>query len=79
VKVLLFAQGRLAAGCDECHLQPTGAISQAEFWTLLGQLHPALAPFRKTARLARHGTYLQADEILQPDDEIALIPPVSGG
>ena len=30
-------------------------------------------------RLARNGDFLPANAVLQPGDEIALIPPVSGG
>jgi len=79
MKVLLFAQSRLAAGTDECILKPDGVVTQAEFWTLLEKTYPALAAHRKSARLARNGAYLEEGEFLHPDDEIAVIPPVSGG
>ncbi|HUB68542.1 MAG TPA: MoaD/ThiS family protein [Candidatus Methylacidiphilales bacterium] len=79
MKILFFAQTRLAAGCEECLLQLDRAITQDEFWDRLGQEHPALLSHRKTARLARGESYLQPDELLHPHDEIAIIPPVSGG
>ena len=79
MKVLFFAQSREAAGSDRCHLKANFPLTQADFWALLIAACPALAPFEKTARLARNGTYLQSDELLNPDDEIAVIPPVSGG
>jgi molybdopterin converting factor small subunit len=40
---------------------------------------PGLSSLQKSVRLARGETYLQQGEPLQPDDEIAVIPPVSGG
>ena len=79
MKVLFFAQSRLAAGCDECVLPSDRAITQTEFWTMLGKAYPDLVQQQKTARLARREVYLQRDELLYPEDEIAVIPPVSGG
>jgi molybdopterin converting factor subunit 1 len=79
MKVLFFAQSREVAGCDFCDLRTDSPLTQVEFWALLIEAYPRLAPHRKTARLARNETYLQSDELLQPGDEIAIIPPVSGG
>jgi molybdopterin converting factor subunit 1 len=79
MKVLFFAQSRQAADRDEYVLDVSNAVSQSEFWAALTAALPALAPHQKTARLARHETYLQPGETLQPTDEIAIIPPVSGG
>jgi sulfur-carrier protein len=79
MKVLFFAQSRLAAGCDECVLESDRAMTQAEFWTMLGKVYPALVSQQKSARLARREIYLQDGELLHPGDEIAVIPPVSGG
>jgi len=79
MKVLFFAQCRQIAGCDNYRLETARPLSEAEFWTLLVRDFPGLASQQKTARLARRETYLQKDELLQPDDEIAVIPPVSGG
>jgi molybdopterin converting factor small subunit len=79
MKVLFFAQSRLAAGCDECILKSDRAITQAEFWTMLSKVYPALVSQQKAARLARREIYLQDGELLYPGDEIAVISPVSGG
>lgn len=79
MKVLFFAQSRLVAGCDECVLESDRALTQTEFWTMLGNAYPALMPQQKSSRLARREIYLQGDELLHPGDEIAVIPPVSGG
>ncbi len=79
MKILFFAQSRLAAGRDEWHLETDRPLSTVELWARLRENFPALAPLEKTARLARHETYLGPGEMLQPQDEIAIIPPVSGG
>ncbi len=79
MKVLLFAQARAAAGTDLCEVKLPVAVISSGFWSVLLKQCPALAPFEKTSRLARNGTYLQGDELIDPNDEIAVIPPVSGG
>jgi len=79
MKVLFFAQCREAAGCEQGLVPADSALEQGEFWARLIAAYPALEPHRKTARLARREVYLQGDELLQPGDEIAVIPPVSGG
>jgi molybdopterin synthase sulfur carrier subunit len=79
MKVLFFAQSRQITGCDNYRLKTDQPVTESEFWTLLVKAFPDLASQQKTARLARQETYLQRDELLQPNDEIAVIPPVSGG
>lgn len=79
MKVLFFAQSREAAGCAEYDLAVSKPVTVPEFWDLLIRDFPALEPFRKATRFARRELYLQAKEVLHPDDEIAIIPPVSGG
>jgi molybdopterin converting factor subunit 1 len=79
MKVLFFAQSRQLAGCDHHDLEVDKPVTQREFWARLVEAFPALAPQQKTARLARRETYLDSGELLQPGDEIAVIPPVSGG
>ena len=79
MKALFFAQSRQVTGCDDYVLKADGDLTQREFWALLVDAFPGLAAQQKTARLAREETYLQGDELLRPGDEIAVIPPVSGG
>jgi molybdopterin converting factor small subunit len=79
MKVLFFAQAREAAARGEYILEIKTPVTESEFWVLLIAAFPALAPQKKAARLARGETYLQKGELLHPDDEVAVIPPVSGG
>jgi molybdopterin converting factor subunit 1 len=79
MKIRFFAQSRQAAGCAECELSVDRPLDAADFWKQLIEKFPSLASLQKTARLARNETYLDAGEMLQPQDEVAVIPPVSGG
>ena len=55
-----------------------GATVEAAWDALVGR-HPGLAPGREAVRFARNGNYVDADEPLATGDELAFIPPVSGG
>ena len=79
MKVVFFAQSRQVAGRGEWQLEAAQAMTIPEFWARLRETFPALAPLEKTARLARRETYLLPGERIEPHDEIAVIPPVSGG
>ena len=79
MKVLFFAQSREAAGCEDYILEVGKPVTESEFWVLLTGAFPGLASHQRTARLARQETYLQKGELILPADEIAVIPPVSGG
>jgi molybdopterin synthase catalytic subunit len=48
-------------------------------WAALVDLHPRLAAGREAVRFARNGEYAGTTEPLSDGDELACIPPVSGG
>jgi molybdopterin converting factor subunit 1 len=79
MRILLFAQVKDAIGVAELAVTISGELDAAALWGRLVELHPQLAPFRKTTRLARNGEYADARTIFTDADEVALIPPVSGG
>lgn len=79
MRILFFAQTRDAAGCAEIRWENAGPMDGAAIWDRLVVEFPALAGHRHCTRLARNGTYAGDTELFQPGDEIALIPPVSGG
>ena len=79
VHVRLFAMQRELAGTRGLDLSlPSGATIE-DAWTEVVRLHPALAPGRPALRFARNGAYAPADTGLGEGDEVAMIPPVSGG
>ena len=61
----------------ELDLPPGATIEDA--WTEVVRRHPGLAPGRPALRFARNGAYAPAETILGEADEVAMIPPVSGG
>ncbi len=79
MRVLYFAQARTAAGVAEESLLIPSALGEAALWERLTGLHPALAPLRANTRLARNGEFTTLGELFHDADEVALIPPVSGG
>lgn len=79
VRVRLFAIQRELAGRREVALElPTGADIETA-WAAIVERFPALAPGRPAIRFARNGDYADASEPLADGDELAFIPPVSGG
>jgi len=79
VRVRLFAMQRELAGTRAVPLKlPAGATVEAA-WAALVERYPALAPARSFVRFARNGEYAEAATLLEDGDELACIPPVSGG
>ena len=78
VTVRTFAILReLSADRTEVRLQAGGAIEDA--WRALADRFPALAPHRPYVRAAHNGAYAGWDITLADGDEVAFLPPVSGG
>lgn len=79
MRVLFFAQTKDAAETSELEMKVSGSIGVEEIWDKLIEQKPKLAAFRKTTRLACNGEYADAKAKFADVDEVALIPPVSGG
>lgn len=76
--VRLFASYREAAGVGHIELElPAGATARDAIGAVLAQ-HPLVAEGR-TLVIARNSEYVDASAVLEDGDELALIPPVSGG
>ncbi len=79
VRVRLFAIQRELAGTRELALElPVGARIE-DAWAAVVARHAVLAPGRASVRFARNGDYTDAAAALADGDEVAFIPPVSGG
>lgn len=79
IRVRLFAIQRELAGTRELALElPFGADVEAA-WVALVARYPVLAPGRPSMRFARNGEYADPATDLADGDEVAIIPPVSGG
>ncbi len=78
VLVRLFASYREAAGVGHVPLElPAGATARDAIRAVLRE-HPLVAEGRQLV-IARNREYVDADAALADGDELALIPPVSGG
>jgi molybdopterin converting factor small subunit len=78
VRIMFFAQLREVTGIEVAEIDADG-LDRARLWELLEKRWPGLSAHRVITRLARNGVYAEAGEIFGAHDEVALIPPVSGG
>ena len=79
VRVRLFASLREKAGCDRRSVDLPDGASVEEAWSRLAQEQPQLAAHRASLTVAVNRRYAPFDTRLQDGDEVAFIPPVSGG
>jgi molybdopterin synthase catalytic subunit len=79
IRVRLFAIQRELAGTREVALELPDGATIADAWKALVARYPALAPGRDFLRFARNGAYADDTTTLEDGDEVAMIPPVSGG
>ena len=79
IRVLLFGAAADLAGTRETELPVDDGVTLAEIWPLLAGRHPDLAPMRDTLAFAVNGEYAREDAGVFPGDEVAVLPPVSGG
>ena len=78
VSVRLFAGLRERAGADRVELELPDGARVADLLAAMGETPVgALAPGQCVVALNR--VYAEADDIVGADDEVALVPPVSGG
>ena len=79
VRVRLFAMQREIAGARELELELGDGATVEGAWDELVARFPRLATGRSAVRFAVNGAYTGADTVLAGGDEVAMIPPVSGG
>ncbi|MHB1575539.1 MAG: MoaD/ThiS family protein [Candidatus Dormibacteria bacterium] len=80
VRILLFATLRQVAGCSLAEVElPRQGGSVQWCWEALCREHPELSTHQGTVRPALNRSYVGWDEAVAGGDELAFIPPVSGG
>ena len=79
VRVRLFASLREAVGSDRLELELSDGASVEDAWRRLLDAHPALGTRRASLAAAVNRNYAGFDTALTDGDELAFIPPVSGG
>jgi len=79
VTVRLFARLRELAGASEIAREvPEGATAHA-LWTDLAREFPGFAGYERSISCAVNEEYAPLATVLQPGDDVAFLPPVSGG
>ena len=79
VTVRLFARLRDIAGASELARDvPAGATIGSVWQTLVGDF-PDLAAYERSISTAVNADYARMDQPVADGDEIAFLPPVSGG
>jgi MoaE-MoaD fusion protein len=79
IRVRLFAIQRELAGAREVPIELADGATVEDAWAAVAARFPVLAPGRPSVRFARNGDYADAATALTDGDEVAFIPPVSGG
>jgi molybdopterin converting factor subunit 1 len=79
MRILFFAHLKDAAGCAATELEAAAPLDATQLWVELIKKFPGLAVYRSSVRLARNQEYTIAETTFSNTDEVALIPPVSGG
>lgn len=78
LQLLAFGIAREIVGQRFVELELPQGTTVAQMRQLLSQRHPRFG-LLASLRFAVNGEYAEEDHILQDGDEVALIPPVSGG
>jgi molybdopterin converting factor subunit 1 len=79
VTVRLFAGLRERVGRSELTREVESGQTVEGLWSMLTEEFPSLRPFTGRILYAVNQAYTKGNHRLQVDDEVALIPPVSGG
>ena len=79
MQILFFAQLKDVARCDSIQLATPSPLDAKQLWAELLARFPALAAHQTSVRLAVNFEYAGPATQFSPGDEVALIPPVSGG
>jgi molybdopterin converting factor subunit 1 len=79
VTVRLFAQLRDLAGTGELVREVAAPATVRTVWTSLTAEMPALTQYEGTMSVAVNAEYARMAAAVQDGDEVAFLPPVSGG
>jgi molybdopterin converting factor small subunit len=79
IRVKLFAVAKQIAESDVFDASTSGPISLAELRKQMVRAFPAFDNLLPHVRFAVNASYASDDTIVTENDEIAIIPPVSGG
>lgn len=79
ITICFFARARDLAGAESVTLTLEPAVTLGGLRAELSRRFPPLAGLLTHCRLAVNAEFAQEDDLLPPDAEVAVLPPVSGG
>ena len=79
VTVKLFARLRDIAGAPELTRDVAAGSTVGSVWGDLAREYPSLVPYERSVSSAVNADYAKMDHVLSDGDEVAFLPPVSGG
>ncbi|MGE0450665.1 MAG: MoaD/ThiS family protein [Vicinamibacterales bacterium] len=79
VTVRLFARLRDLAGASELVKELGHGATVQHLWSDLTAQFPAFAPYERVVSSAVNADYARMQDVLHEGDEVAFLPPVSGG
>ncbi len=75
----LFARYREAVGRERVEIEVPEGATVDNVWSALAGAHPVLTRYRPHTLFAIGNEYVDATRAVQPGEELACFPPVSGG
>jgi molybdopterin converting factor subunit 1 len=79
VTIRLFARLRELAGAGELIREVPPEATVAVVWEHLVRDHPEMAPYQPSISCAVNAEYARFKTAVSDGDEVAFLPPVSGG
>ncbi len=79
VTVRLFARLRELAGRESWDIEIPEGSTAADAWASVAAATPALAPFDRAISVAVNASFAKMSRPLADRDDVAFLPPVSGG
>ena len=79
VRIRLFARLRELTGSSELAKEVPDGGTVETLWQRLADEFPAIAEYRQSISCAVNGEYARLTTRLNEGDEVAFLPPVSGG
>jgi molybdopterin converting factor subunit 1 len=79
VSIRLFARLREIVGASEIERDVPDGATLGRVWDVLAAEFPALAPYKPSVSGAVNLDYAKMQTVVRDGDEVAFLPPVSGG
>lgn len=79
ITIKMFAKIRDMVGADEVPLEVPDGCTVAELLAKLEEHHPNVSGMLAKSMVAIDNEFAAGDQVLTETDEVAILPPVSGG